>query len=115
MKKVILFLLSFLAVLALAVILSPLIYPHLHFKFERIFNRIVMIGVLVCVAIFVRIRKETFSEYGLLWKKESLRLLATAFVAPVLVLISLFFPQKMRLRAFERCCQPFACYTLKPS
>ena len=86
MKKVILFLLSFVAVLALAVILSPLIYPHLHFKFERIFNRIVMIGVLVCVAVFVRIRKETFAEYGLVWKKESLRLLATAFMAPVLVL-----------------------------
>lgn len=86
MKKTILFLLSFVAVLALAVILSPLIYPHFHFKFERIFNRIVMIGVLVCVAVFVRIRKETFVEYGLVWKKESFRLLATAFIAPVLVL-----------------------------
>ena len=98
MKKTILFLLSFVAVLALAVILSPLIYPHFHFKFERIFNRIVMIGVLVCVAIFVRIRKETFVEYGLAWKQESLRQILTGFMVPVLVLsayvaIQIFFSQ----------------------
>jgi len=86
MKKTILFLLSFALVLALAVVLSPLIYPHLPFKFERIFNRIVMVGVLVCVAIFVRIRKETFIEYGLAWKKDSLHLLLTAFIAPIAVL-----------------------------
>ena len=86
MKKIFLFLLSFVAVLALAVVLSPLIYPHFHFKFHRIFNRIVMVGVLICVAIFVRIRKETFVEYGLAWKPESLRLLLTGFIAPVVVL-----------------------------
>ncbi len=86
MKKTLLFLLSFGVVLALAVVLSPLIYPHFDFKFHRIFNRIVMIGTLVCVAIFVRIRKETFVEYGLEWKPTSLRLLLMGFIAPVAVL-----------------------------
>lgn len=86
MKKTLLFLLSFLGVLALAVLLSPLLFQILPYKFERIFNRIIMIGVLVCVVAFVRIRKETFIEYGLSWKTDSLRLLLTAFLAPVIVL-----------------------------
>ncbi len=98
MKKVILFLLSFALVLALAVILSPLIYPHFDFKFHRIFNRIVMVGTLICVAVFVRIRKETFIEYGLAWKSGSLRQILAGFVAPVVVLsiyvaIQTFFGQ----------------------
>ena len=86
MKKTFLFVLSFLGVLVLAVLLSPLLYQVLPFKFGRIFNRIVMIGTLICVAVFVRIRKETFMEYGLTWKSDSLRFLVTAFLTPVLVL-----------------------------
>ncbi len=86
MKKVILFLLSFAAVLLLAVFLSPLLYQILPFKFGRIFNRIVMIGTLICVVAFVRIKKETFMELGLIWQKDSLRFLLTAFFAPVVVL-----------------------------
>jgi len=85
-KKVLLFLLSFGAVLLLAIFLSPLLYQVLPYKFERIFNRIVMVGTLVCVVIFVRIKKETFVQYGLTWKSDSLRFLLTAFFAPVIVL-----------------------------
>ncbi len=86
MKKVALFLLSFIAVLLLAVFLSPLLYQVLPYKFERIFNRIVMVGTLICVAVFVRIKKETLAEYGLIWQKDSLRFLMTAFIAPVIIL-----------------------------
>lgn len=86
MKKAFLFILSFVAVLLLAVFLSPLLYQILPYKFERIFNRIVMVGTLICVALFVRIKKETFTEYGLIWQKDSLRFLMTAFLAPVVVL-----------------------------
>jgi len=86
MKKAFLFILSFAAVLLLAVFLSPLLYQILPYKFERIFNRIVMVGTLICVALFVRIKKETFAEYGLIWQKDSLCFLLTALIAPVLVL-----------------------------
>jgi len=86
MKKTFLFILSFGAVLLLAVFLSPLLYQILPYKFERIFNRIVMVGTLVCVVIFVRIKKETFVQYGLTWQNDSLRFLLTAFFAPVIVL-----------------------------
>lgn len=93
MKKLLLFLISFAAVLAIAVFLSPFLFQILPFKFGRIFNRIVMVGTLICVAVFVRIRKETFIEYGLAWKNESLRLLITAFLAPIFVLSVYVFLQ----------------------
>ncbi len=86
MKKTFLFVLSFAAVLLLAVFISPLLYQILPYKFERIFNRIVMVGTLICVAVFVRIKKETLSEFGLIWKKDSLRFLMTAFLAPIVIL-----------------------------
>lgn len=86
MKKIILFLISFVAVLLLAVFLAPLLYQILPYKFERIFNRIVMIGVLICVLVFVRIRKETFQNYGMIWTQDSLRFWLTAFLTPIAVL-----------------------------
>lgn len=86
MKRAALFLASFIGVLLLAVFLSPILFQVLPYKFERIFNRIVMIGTLVCMAVFVRIRRETFQKYGLMWKDGSGRQLLTAFLAPVIVL-----------------------------
>ncbi len=84
MKKTFLFLVSFLGVLVLAVFLSPLLFQVLDFKFERIFNRIVMIGTLVCVAVFMRIRKDTFIQYGLAWQKNSFKNGVVAFLVLVL-------------------------------
>ncbi len=86
MKKTFLFLLSFIAVLLLAVFISPLLFHVLPYKFERIFNRIVMIGTLICVAAFVRIRRENLSQYGLLFDVRAIQMLSIAFICPVVVL-----------------------------
>jgi membrane protease YdiL (CAAX protease family) len=77
-------------ILLLSAVLTPLFYNFFQtfhpFKFERIFNRIVMILSLVAVACFVRIKKETLMSYGLSWKPQSLRLLGKGFMAGVLIL-----------------------------
>ena len=77
-------------ILLLSAVLTPLFYNFFQtfhpFKFERIFNRIVMILSLVAVACFVRIKKETLMCYGLSWKPQSLRLLGKGFMAGVLIL-----------------------------
>ena len=86
MKKASLFLLSFLAVLLVAIFISPILFPLMHFKFERIFNRIVMIGTLLCVVLFVRLKRENLSQYGLSFNLDSVRMLLIAFICPVIVL-----------------------------
>lgn len=66
--------LKFLAVVAViaffSVVLTPWLYEVLpwRFKFERIFNRLIMIGTLAAVVFFVRIRADTLKRYGLWWE-----------------------------------------------
>lgn len=80
----------FAVILLLSAVLAPLFYDFFQtfhpYKFERIFNRIVMILSLVAVACFVRIKKETLARYGLVWKPQSPGLFWKGFVAGVLVL-----------------------------
>ena len=61
-------------VIMLCGFLAPILFEHLpiRFKFERIFNRLVMIFTLVSVAIFVRFKKPTLSGFGILWSDKSL-------------------------------------------
>src|ERR1043166_9559297 len=86
MKRAALFLLSFALVLVIAVFLAPFLHHFLPYKFERIFNRIVMISTLICAAVFVRIRRDSLVQYGLLWNDSSLKMLAAAFFCPLIVL-----------------------------
>lgn len=74
-----------------AVLLSPILYEVLpwDFKFERIFNRIIMIGVLLAVVAFVRIRRETIQRFGLIWSKKSFPDLSFGFACGVGVLLLL--------------------------
>lgn len=75
--------LKFLAVVAvisfLSVALTPWLYDVLpwRFKFERIFNRLIMIGTITTVVFFVRIRADTLKRYGLWWdgKRSAIYLL----------------------------------------
>jgi len=90
MKGFLKFILVFAAILLLSAFLAPLFYAFFetfhHYKFERIFQRIVMILSLVAAALFVRVKKENLVAYGLTWKPESVRLLCKGFVLGLLVL-----------------------------
>lgn len=87
MKGFIRFVVIFGSILLLSAFLAPFLYDFLPFKFERIFNRLVMIGTLLAIAIFVRIKKETLCRFGLLWGRRSLPLLMTGFLAGILTLL----------------------------
>lgn len=90
MKGFFKFLAIFTGILLLSAFLAPLFYDFFdtfhHFKFHRIFQRIVMILSLVAVALFVRVKKETLINYGLSWKSQSLGLFGKGFMAGVLAL-----------------------------
>lgn len=80
----------FFSILLLSALLAPLFYDFFQafhpYKFERIFQRIVMILSLIAVALFVRVKKETMIHYGLAWKPQSLGLFGKGFMAGMLVL-----------------------------
>ena len=90
MKGFLKFLAVFSGILILSALLAPLFYDLFQmfhpYKFERIFQRIVMILSLVAVACFVRVKKETLISYGLAWQPQSLRLFGKGFTIGVLVL-----------------------------
>ncbi len=90
MKGFLKFIAIFGAILILSAALAPLFYYFFQtfhpYKFERIFQRIVMILSLVAVAFFVRVKKETLVSYGILWKPQSLGLLLKGFLLGMLVL-----------------------------
>lgn len=69
-------------ILLLSAILAPLLFKFLPFKFERIFNRLVMIGTLGAIFLFVRLNWDTFSRYGLRYeRRQSGRLFLKGFLA----------------------------------
>jgi len=90
MKGFLKFVAIFSGIFLLSAALAPLVYDFFQtfhpYKFERIFQRIVMILSLVAVACFVRVKKETLVSYGLVWKPQSPGLFGKGFVAGVLVL-----------------------------
>ena len=76
----------FFGILFLSAVLVPLLYPHLPFKFERIFNRLVMVFSLAAIAAFVRIRREEWNRFGLAWRENSAFLFAMHFLAGLAIL-----------------------------
>lgn len=84
MKKFLKFFAVFAAILLLSAFLAPILYDFFQtfhpYKFERIFNRLVMIGSLLAAVFFVRIRRDTLGRFGLLWSSRSSRLLTTGFL-----------------------------------
>lgn len=89
MKSFFKFLFIFAGILLLSAFLTPLLYKILPFKFERIFNRLVMIFSFAAILIFIRFRREAFTRYGLGWTQESLPLLTRSFLSAVAVLLLL--------------------------
>jgi len=90
MKGFLKFVVIFSAILLLSAAFAPLFYDFFQtfhpYKFERIFQRIVMILSLVAVACFVRVKKETLVSYGVLWKPQSFGLFGKGFAAGLIVL-----------------------------
>ncbi|HNX69126.1 MAG TPA: CPBP family intramembrane metalloprotease [Candidatus Omnitrophota bacterium] len=97
MKGFFKFVLIFAVILLLSAVLAPFFYVWLPkflglfgfdkiYKFERVFQRIVMIGTLVAAVLFVRIRKETLVRFGLLWNTRSLGLFKTGFFTGLVLL-----------------------------
>ncbi|MCB9800099.1 MAG: CPBP family intramembrane metalloprotease [Candidatus Omnitrophica bacterium] len=96
MKSFLKFLLVFSTILILSAVLAPIAYTFLDFKFERIFNRLVMIFTLIAVVRYVRINKEHLRQYGLGWQSdESAFYFWSAVIVGVLSLVVLFVVKAM--------------------
>ncbi len=84
------FVLIFAVILLLSAFLAPILYDFFltfhRYKFERIFNRLVMIGALLAVVLFVRFKKEIFTAYGMGWKPQSFGLFLKGFGTGLLTL-----------------------------
>lgn len=89
MKSLLKLVLIFSGILLISALLAPVLFDFLPYKFERIFNRIVMIASLVAVLVFVRINAATLEGYGLTWKSESPRLFLIGFLSGLVTLGSL--------------------------
>jgi membrane protease YdiL (CAAX protease family) len=70
------------AILVLSTVLTPLVHAALNpwFKFEKIFNRLVMLFALIAAACFVRVRHESWQGYGFDFKQPVRRLAAYGFL-----------------------------------
>jgi len=86
MKGFLKFLAVFAGVLLVSAVLAPALHSFLPYGFARIFNRVVMIGAILAVVIFVRFKKEMFVRFGLDWRKDSLRFFWTGFLTVSTVL-----------------------------
>ncbi len=87
MKSFLKFLATVLVIILVASTLAPILYQFLDFKFEKIFNRIIMIEVLLAIVLLVRANRKSMEGYGLKWTgAQSLREFATTFVIAVVIL-----------------------------
>jgi len=75
-------------VLAVSVVLTPALHGFLPFPFDKIFNRVRMVAVLVGIISLGGFRRDTLKRFGMQWTVESRRFLWTGFVTalPLLVL-----------------------------
>ena len=89
MKGLIKFILIFTSILLVSAFLAPILFEFLPFKFERIFNRLVMIFSLTAIVLFVRIRVESLKKFGLIWEPQSMPLYGIAFLVGAATLLVL--------------------------
>jgi len=75
-------------VLAVSVVLTPALHGFLPFPFDKIFNRVRMVAVLVGIISLGGFRRDTLKRFGMQWTVESRRFLWTGVVTalPLLVL-----------------------------
>ncbi len=65
MKSFLKFIVIFCSIMLLSCLLAPILFKILPFKFEKIFNRLVMIFSLASIAVFVRVDFSKLASYGL--------------------------------------------------
>lgn len=70
-------------------LLAPWLFTFLPYKFERIFNRLVMIQTLAAIFIFVRIKHLDLKRYGLAFNPARLKQFFLSFGLTVSVLLSI--------------------------
>jgi membrane protease YdiL (CAAX protease family) len=75
-----------LGALLLSAFLAPLLVQFLPFKFEKIFNRLIMIFTLLAAAFFVRLDFKKIKTYGLTWTAGSRFQILAGFLGGVLIL-----------------------------
>ena len=79
--------LIFAVILLASAFLAPLLYQFLPYKFERIFNRMVMILSLAALAVSLKGKKLRISDYGLAWQGQpAVKYLLTGFLTGIAVL-----------------------------
>ncbi len=87
-KSVFRFIATAAVILLLSGALAPWIYSLLPYKFERVFNRLVMVLSLAAVLFFVRLRKNWTEDYGCHWiRGQSLQELLTGYSIGISVLL----------------------------
>lgn len=79
------------AVLLGSAILAPILVKFLPFKFEKIFNRLIMISTLAAVVAFVRVTPESLARYGLTREPKMWKLIFAGFLGGVGTLLILTF------------------------
>ena len=85
-KKIFKLLFIFGVILLISAVLAPVLFKVLPFKFERIFNRLVMIQTILAALLFVRVRKDALSHYGLRWSPGELPLLGRGFAGGLVMM-----------------------------
>lgn len=73
-------------VLLLSALLAPILFDFLPFKFERIFNRLIMVFTLAALFLFVRLTREKLSLYGLNENPKALSHIVTGFAGGFITL-----------------------------
>lgn len=81
MKSFLKFLAIFAFILCVSALLTPVLFRVLPFKFERIFNRLVMVQSLAALFLFFRPQKNAFQNMGLSRDPAMLRNFFTGFAA----------------------------------
>lgn len=80
---------SVVAVIAGSVVLAPVLHALLPFSFHVVFKRLLMVGALIVIVAFVRVRRETLSRLGLAPRADSLGHTIAGFAGGVAGLIAL--------------------------
>ncbi len=88
MKSFIKFIAVMLGIVLLSAFLAPLLFDVLPYKFERIFNRLIMIFTIAAVVLAVRAKKFSFPLETLAWKESGVSRFLIAFAAGLLTLVS---------------------------
>jgi len=90
MKSFLKFIAVFFGILLISAVLAPFLYTFLPYKFERIFNRLVMIFSLAALWFFLIGKKFSAKDYGLNWVRGDSRFYLLAGLLTGLGVLTVF-------------------------